>query len=130
MPKSDELPGPPKRILIAEDEPAMANAIKRVLTKAGFETAIASDGFWAVSLLYTFKPDLITLDIRMPNIDGLGALNFLRQVTLPFAFKVLVISADTEDRLNEALALGAHAILRKPFENEDLLATIRRLCCA
>lgn len=127
MTEADELVDAPKRILIAEDEPSMARAIKRVLSRAGYETVIASDGFWTGSLLYTFKPDLITLDLRMPGLDGLDVLRFLRTVAVPFKFKVLVVSAETQDRINQALALGAHGALSKPFENADLLHAVRHL---
>lgn len=105
----------------------MARAIERVLTNAGFETSIASDGFWTGSLLYTFKPDLITLDLRMPGLDGLDALRFLRQQGLSLSCKVLVVSADTKDRLDAALALGAHGVVSKPFDNAELLEAIRQL---
>lgn len=127
MPEPDELSDMPKRILIAEDEPAMARAIQRVLSRAGYETVIASDGFWTGSLLYTFKPDLVTLDLRMPGLDGLDVLRFLRQTRLPFKLKILVVSADTRDRLEQALALGAHSALSKPFQNSELLDAIRHL---
>jgi excisionase family DNA binding protein len=115
------------RILVVDDDPAMARAIKRVLHREGYETAIASDGFLAGSLLFTFKPDLMTLDIRMPGIDGLGVLRFLSETPPPFPLRILVISGDSEARLREALALGAHAALPKPFENKDLLAAVARL---
>src|SRR5690242_19394864 len=124
MLEPDELVEAPKRILIAEDEPSMARAITRVLAHAGFETAIANDGFWTGSLLYTFKPDLITLDLRMPGLDGLDVLHFLRRTKFPFKFKVLVVSAETQDRIDQALALGAHGALTKPFDNADLLNAV------
>jgi DNA-binding response OmpR family regulator len=127
MPRSQELSGTRKRILIAEDEPGVARAINRVLTNAGFETCIASDGFWTGSLLHTFKPDLITLDLRMPGIDGLEALRFFRKLHLPFTCKILVVSAEIQERLDAALALGAHGVVPKPFDNADLLAAVRGL---
>lgn len=116
-----------KRILIADDEKSMARAIERVLTRAGFETAIASNGFETGAMLYTFKPGLITLDLRMPGIDGIDVLRFLQSAYLPAPLKTLVVSADTEMRLQEALALGANAIIRKPYVNEELLAAVERL---
>ena len=105
----------------------MALAIKRVFTRAGFETAIANDGFLAGSLLYTFKPHLMTLDILMPGIDGFAVLRLLREAQLPTPLKVLVVSGDSEEHLQQALALGAHGALCKPFDNEELLATAREL---
>lgn len=116
-----------RKVLIAEDDLPMAKAIDRVLRKAGYETVIASDGFLAGSLLHTFKPRLMTLDIRMPGIDGLGVLRFLQKQGLPFPLKVLVVSGESDDRLGEALTLGADGVLTKPFRNADLLEEVRRL---
>ena len=127
IPEPDEMPGRPKRVLVVDDEPAMALAIKRVFARAGFELAIASDGFLAGSLLHTFKPHLMTLDILMPGIDGFAVLRLLREAQLPTPLKVLVVSGDSEEHLQQALALGAHGALCKPFDNEELLATAREL---
>lgn len=127
IPQADAPHGMPHRVLVTEDEPAMARAIVRVLRRAGFETAVASDGFLAGSLLHTFKPGLMTLDIRMPGIDGLGVLRVLQQQPMPYPLKILVISSDTDERLEQAAALGADGILRKPFGNDVLLAKVRQL---
>ena len=116
-----------KRVLVVDDEPAMGRAIKRVLTRAGYETAVASDGFLAGSLLHTFKPGLMTLDLRMPRIDGFGVLRFLRETRPLPALKVLVVSGESDARLREALTEGAHETLPKPFANEDLLRAVQRL---
>lgn len=118
---------PARRVLIADDEPAMAHAIERVLLRAGFETAVAANGFEAGAMLPTFKPGVMTLDLRMPGVDGLDVLRFLRRTQLPAPLKVLVVSADTEERLREALTLGAHGILRKPFTNDELLAAVEQM---
>jgi len=127
IPEPDEMPGRPKRVLVVDDEPAMALAIQRVFVRAGFETAIANDGFLAGSLLYTFNPDLLTLDIRMPGIDGFAVLRFLSETQLPTPLKVLVVSGDSAEHLEQALALGAHGALCKPFDNQALLAAAREL---
>lgn len=124
IPDHSAPPPLPRRILIADDEPAMAHAIERVLRRADFETAIAHSGFEAGALLPTYQPGVMTLDLRMPGLDGLDVLRFLRRAKLPMPTRTLVISADTEERLQEALALGAHGVLRKPFSNEELLAAI------
>lgn len=117
----------PRRVLIADDEPAMARAIERVLHGAHFETAIAANGFEAGAMLPTFKPGVLTLDLRMPGVDGLDVLRFLQRTELGAPLKTLVVSADTETRLQEALALGAHGILRKPFSNDELTSAIEQL---
>lgn len=130
IPERSQISTLPRRVLITDDEPAMAHAIERVLRGAGFETAIAPNGFEAGAMLPTFKPGVMTLDLRMPGIDGLDVLRFLRRAELPLHFRTLVVSADTEARLKEALALGAHGILRKPFENSELLAAIEKMYSA
>ena len=127
IPEPAELQGEmPRRILIAEDEKLMARAMERVLKRAGFETAHAGDGFQAGLMLHSFKPGLLTLDIRMPGVDGFGVLRSLRENPLPFACKVLVVSGDAAERRKEALALGADEVLAKPFANDELLAAVRR----
>lgn len=117
----------PRRVLIAEDEPAMAHAIERVLHRAGFDTAIASNGFEAGAMLPTFKPGVMTLDLRMPGIDGMEVLRSLQRTILPAPLKTLIVSADTEARMREALTLGAHGVLGKPFANDELLAAVEQL---
>jgi len=127
IPVPDEMPGQPKRILVVDDETAMANAIKRTLKHDGYEVATASDGFLAGSMLHIFKPHLMTLDINMPGIDGFGVLRFLREQPPPFPVKVLVVSGESEQRLQQALEQGAHGALAKPFENQELLETVGRI---
>ncbi len=121
---------PERRVLIVDDEPAMAHAIERVLKRDGFKTAIAADGFSAGAMLYAFQPSIMTLDLRMPGMDGIAVLRFLRQADLSAQLKTLVVTADTEERMQEALALGADGVLRKPFANQDLLTVVNRLCPA
>lgn len=116
-----------RRVLIAEDEPPMAHAMARVLKEAGYETAHAADGFQAGLMLHAYRPGLLTLDLRMPGVDGLAVMRALRDAPLPFPCRVLVVSADTKARLREATALGADGVLAKPFSNEELLAAVRRL---
>jgi two-component system, OmpR family, response regulator VicR len=117
----------PRRALIADDEPAMAHAIQRVLRSAGFETAVAYNGFEAGAMLPIFKPGILVLDLLMPGCDGLQVLRFLRDAKLPAPLRTLVVSADSEERLEQALALGAHGVVRKPFSNDELLAAVLRL---
>lgn len=117
----------PRRVLIADDDMAMAHAIERVLRGGGFETAIASNGFEAGAMLPTFKPGVLTLDLRMPGMDGLDVLRFLQKASPVASLKTLVVSADTEARLQQALTLGADSVIRKPFTNDELLAAVERM---
>jgi excisionase family DNA binding protein len=118
---------PSNRVLIVDDDASMARAIQRVLRPAGYETLIANDGFQAGSLLHSFAPALMTLDLQMPGLDGFGVLRFLRESTPRPHLRVLVVSGESEQRLREARDLGAHDTIAKPFDNERLLATVRGL---
>lgn len=114
------------RLLIVEDLPEMAAAIERIAVLAGLECAIARDGFEAGARLLSFRPRLMTLDLKMPGMDGFGVLDYLQQHPPPFDVRVLVISADSEARLAEAGRRGADAVLAKPFRAEELEAQLRR----
>ena len=116
-----------QRILIVDDEKEMASAIQRVLKRKGFTTEIAENGFVAGHLMSSFKPQLMTLDLRMPGLSGHDVLHFIKQNEAHKHIKVLVISAQPEADLNRALAEGADAILAKPFQNGQLISSIEQL---
>ncbi|HEX7642660.1 MAG TPA: response regulator [Burkholderiaceae bacterium] len=128
IPDRTRAAGAQRRALIVDDEPAMAHAIERVLKRAGFSTAVASNGFVAGTMLYSFRPAIMTLDLKMPGMDGLAVLRFLQQTKLPEPLKIVVISADSNERMEAARALGADAVLCKPVANRELIATVERLC--
>jgi excisionase family DNA binding protein len=127
MPVPEEFQDRPCRVLIVEDDASMSAAIQRVLRRAGFETRIASDGFRAGTLLGTYLPAVMTLDLRMPGIPGLDVLKFVRLSERLKDVKIVVISALSRKNLEEALAVGADEVLQKPFQNEELLKTVARL---
>lgn len=129
MPVPGELAAdaPTPSILVVEDQLEMASAIRRVLRRAGFDVDIASDGFVAGHMLATNKPSLITLDLKMPGMDGYEVLKFMREQPEYSSVKVLVVSAETESGLSKALEYGADEVLPKPFDNDQLLKKIEQL---
>jgi excisionase family DNA binding protein len=127
MPIPEEFLDRSRRILIVEDDAAMAAAMQRVLRRAGFETRAASDGFRAGTLLGTFLPGVMTLDLRMPGIPGLDVLKFVRLAERLKDIRILIVSAMPRKELDEALAAGADDVLEKPFRNPDLLDKVTRL---
>ena len=127
MPIPKELIQENKRILIVEDIPEMAKAISRVLIRAGYQTKIAKNGFEAGDLLNSFKPALMTLDIKMPGLSGQEVLKYTRSQPNLKNLKILVISAQDENCLLEAIKNGADKTLSKPFINQELLASISSL---
>ncbi len=127
IPVPEELAGTNRTILVIEDQPEMAAAIRRVLKRAGYEVEIAQDGFVAGAMLSRMNPSLITLDLKMPGIDGYQVLSYIREHEDHSHAKVLVISAETQEGLDRARAAGANDILPKPFDNEDLLTKVQGL---
>ena len=127
MPVPDELQGQNRSVLVIEDQPEMASAIRRVLVRHGFEVEVARDGFSAGTMLSRMKPGLVTLDLKMPGMDGYEVLNFIRGHDEHAQTKVLVISAETSAGLEKAISLGASDVLPKPFENDELLARVEAL---
>jgi len=114
-------------VLVVEDQLEMASAIRRVLRRAGFDVDVASDGFVAGHMLASNKPSLVTLDLKMPGMDGYEVLRFMREHIEYNNVKVLVVSAETEAGLQKALEFGADDVLAKPFDNDQLLEKIESL---
>lgn len=103
------------RVLIVDDDIQMGRAIQRVLDRGGYTTALAHDGVQAGVTLGTFQPHVVTLDIMMQGMSGIGVLRFIRSAEQFRATRVLVISASGDAQLQGALSAGADDVLMKPF---------------
>lgn len=108
------------KALIVDDDVAMASAIARVFKRLGWEVREAHDGFEAGMLLTEFAPNIMTLDLKMPYMDGLKVLSLTREKYKIQHLQVIVISAQRHEELQKALTLGANYILEKPFDNDQL----------
>jgi DNA-binding response OmpR family regulator len=114
-----------QRILLVEDEPAIAGAIAARLLAEGFAVEIAADGPAAVKQFSASSPDLIVLDVLLPGFDG---LEVCRRVQAERPVPVLMLTArDDETDLLVGLAVGADDYLTKPFSMRVLVARIRAL---
>jgi DNA-binding response OmpR family regulator len=128
MPVPEELEGTSEpRVLIVEDDKRMAQSIQRALKRKGFETMISLDGFMAGVVASTFKPVVMTLDLKMPSLGGLDILKAIRKNPELAGIKVLVVSAMPQEELDQARAAGADDVLEKPFANNDLVAKVAQL---
>lgn len=116
-----------KKVLVVDDEPAIARAIQRVLRTHGLVAEVAADGFQAGTKVMKERPLLVTLDLSMPGLSGYDVLSFVRETPEIAKTKILVISALGSDALQKALDLGADAVLNKPFENQELVDAINSL---
>jgi two-component system, chemotaxis family, chemotaxis protein CheY len=114
------------RIMIVDDNAFMRNTIKGVLTQAGFDIAAeAADGNEAVSTYATAQPDLVTMDITMPNMDGVEALKELLKND-PGAKVVMVSAMGQESLVVEAVTAGAVDFVVKPFEPARVVDAINK----
>lgn len=116
-----------RRVLIVDDEPAIARSIQRVLRSNGFITGVAVDGFQGGTKLMKDRPILMTLDLSMPGLSGYDVLSFVRETPEIAGTKIIVISALGSDALQKAMDLGADAVLTKPFDNDQLIECIQSL---
>lgn len=111
------------RILIVEDEPAYVDALTVALEREGYESSAVFDGRSAVVSFLSDPPDLVLLDLMLPEMSGLDVLRRMRQES---AVPVIVLSAkDAESDIVTALELGADDYLSKPYSIRELLARIR-----
>ena len=113
------------KVLIVEDEQSISNFISMILTANGYDTIIVRSGEEALTMISSHCPDLIVLDLGLPDMDGLEVLKSVRKWSnLP----VVVVSARTHEHDKvEALDYGADDYLVKPFEFAELMARLRAL---
>lgn len=128
-----DLPGPvaeravshDARVLVVDDETDIANLLGTVLREEGFSIRVVTDSRQAIEAFKSFRPDLVTLDVMMPSVDGISLCLQLRaESDVP----VLFVSAksDPPDRV-VGLRVGADDYMGKPFDNNELVARIEAL---
>jgi DNA-binding response OmpR family regulator len=117
-----------KTILVVEDEPEAAELVEYNLKAAGFKVAIADDGPGALRKARSLKPDLVILDLMLPEIDGLQVCKLLRQDPATKGIPILMLTARASevDRVL-GLELGANDYVTKPFSPRELILRVRNL---
>jgi two-component system, OmpR family, response regulator MprA len=113
------------RILVVEDDAAIADVLRRMLRQEGHEVRSAEDGVEALELAESFIPDLVILDLGLPKLDGVEVCRRLRAES-DAPILILTARTDTDDRV-EGLDSGADDYLVKPFQRKELLARMRAL---
>lgn len=115
-----------ERVLIVDDERFIAQALSVRLRSVGYEVQWAFDGASGIAAAMEWHPDVIMLDIRMPDVDGFEVKKRLEARPELNMTPVIFLSANVQESARQAaLASGAHAFLTKPYESKDVLAAIR-----
>lgn len=120
-----DLAMPRKRILIVDGNPLLAKAIDMCLSKKGYDVKAFYKGADAVKYLFEEKPDLVLLDIRLPDCDGWFLARLLDKLGLAAEVPLIVISALEPDREKVAEA-RPYAYIRKPFDMVELAQVVER----
>ena len=116
------------RVLLIEDEPNIIEAIRFILSRDGWRVDTHSDGKSALEAVEARKPDLIILDVMLPNRSGYDILNDLRAAPETKGLPVLMLTARGQKKDRElAEKLGVSRFMTKPFSNGEVLAAVREL---
>jgi len=115
------------RILVCDDSAFMRMMLKKVLIDNGHEiVGEAGDGMEAVQLYRQHKPDLITMDITMPKMDGIQAVVHIHEEN-PLARIIMVTALGQRAIITDALKAGASDFIVKPFDEEEVIAMIKKV---
>ncbi|MEQ9558299.1 MAG: response regulator [Rhodospirillales bacterium] len=117
-----------KRVLIAEDEPNIVESLTFILERAGFEVGVTTTGRQALVEAQAKTPDILILDVMLPEMDGYEVLRQLRADPRTKTLPILMLTAkgQREDR-ETAISCGADMFVTKPFVNSDLIAAVNSL---
>lgn len=116
------------RILAVDDSPSMRDMVKLTLIGAGFEVTAASDGVEALELARKSNFDLVLSDVNMPDMNGIALIRALRaEPAYRFTPILMLTTESSPERKNEGKVAGATGWIVKPFDPEQLVATMRRV---
>ena len=117
-----------KKILVVDDEPGFVELVAGILTDKGYAVSTAFDGRQAITRVNQDIPDLIILDIKMPQMSGYDVCRILRDNRRFKDIPIIMLSAMSElENVKTGMSLGAVSYISKPFEQNTLLAMIQGL---
>ena len=118
----------PKRILLVDDEPNILLAIEFLLKKEGYTIKKAFDGLQALELAVSFQPDIIVLDVMMPELDGFEVAQRIRNTPTLEDVRIIFLTArGTPNDKMTGYSSGGEVYLIKPFDNDELVRTVKEL---
>ncbi|MCO6437076.1 MAG: response regulator [Phycisphaerae bacterium] len=128
----DALESGKKRVLVVDDDPAIVDMFQELLERDGrFEVATANSGYQAGIFTEQFKPDVLLLDFKLPDVNGTGVCRTIRANPSYEHIKIIAISGVADpDEVNELMAAGADEFIRKPFDINHVIERIEQLVSA
>lgn len=119
---------PPRaKILAVDDEPELTDLMHFHLVRAGHQVTTAANGWEALDQIKLDRPDIILLDLMLPDLDGFGVCEILRRDPRTATIPVIIVSAwASPDSRNLGLELGALDYLTKPFSPQELVERVNR----
>lgn len=119
---------PAKKILVVDDDPYILMSLEFLMQKNGYTVIVARNGTEALQLLQQESPDLVLLDIMMPDVDGFAICKFIKEHPILKQVIVVFISAKTREAdQRKGLELGAAKYVFKPFSTRSLIKEINQL---
>ena len=117
-----------KRVLVVDDEPNIVMSLEFLMRRAGFEVGVARNGREALEALEGAPPDLLLLDVMMPEFDGYEVCERVRARPDWSGTKIVMLTArGREVERERGLSLGADAYVTKPFSTRDLVEQVKRM---
>ncbi|MEU3695282.1 response regulator [Streptomyces griseoviridis] len=124
---SQGVPGASGRVLVVDDNKVIRQLIRVNLELEGFEVVTAADGAECLEVVHQVRPDVVTLDVVMPRLDGIRTAARLRADARTRDLPLAIISACTQYEVDAGVDAGVDAFLSKPFEPAELVSVVRRL---
>lgn len=119
---------PAAKILAVDDEPELTDLMHYHLVRAGHHVTTASNGWEAIHAVRANRPDIILLDLMLPDLDGFGVCEILRREAATATIPIIIVSAwASTDSRNLGLELGALDYITKPFSPQELVERVNRL---
>lgn len=116
-----------KRVLVVDDASFMRYIIKQTLDKHGFEViGDAENGMQAAQKYLELRPDVVTMDITMPDVDGIEGVKLIKQID-PQAKIIMISAMGQEDFVRDAIMAGALGFLVKPFKEEKIIEVLNAI---
>ena len=113
-----------RTVLVVDDEPTISEIVARYLERAGYATSTAADGLEAIRLVDESRPDLVVLDVMLPDLDGFEVIRLMRENGSRTPVVFLTARDATDDKIR-GLTLGGDDYVTKPFSLEELVARAR-----